>query len=299
MKKSVSLVLSSGGARGLAHIGVIEELQKHNFEIRSIAGSSMGSLVGGFYAAGKLDIYKQWICELDKMDVFKLIDFTFSPQGFIRGERVFKELENMIEDCNIEDLSLPFVAVATDLHEQKEVVFRNGSLFQAIRASCAIPTVLKPVIIDDKELVDGGVLNPLPIDLIQRQTEDILVVVNVNSPLPFEPLPLILENEIKKETAYRIKLENFKKKWISMLPKNKQPVIKKLGFFDLLVRSFDLMQDRLSSLIIQRHQPDLYIEVSRQACTTFEFYKACDMIELGRKAFQGAYQKYQDKMPII
>ena len=128
MKKQVSLVLSSGGARGLAHIGAIEELLKHDFKIEAVAGSSIGAAIGGIYASGNLEKYKDWILNLDKYGVFKLMDFTFSSHGFIKGEKVKREMRKFLGDPNIEDLNIPYVAVAADLYNQKEIVFTKGNL---------------------------------------------------------------------------------------------------------------------------------------------------------------------------
>jgi NTE family protein len=162
-KKTISLVLGSGGARGYAHIGVIEELLEHGYEIKSISGSSMGALIGALYACGKLQVYKEWVLALDLLDVAKLIDFSFTGTGVIQGDKVFHVIEEMIGDIMIEDLPIPFTAVATDLIKQKEVWIQKGRLVDAIRASIAIPTVFTPKKITERYLIDGGVLNPLPI----------------------------------------------------------------------------------------------------------------------------------------
>ena len=135
MKQNVALVLSGGGARGIAHIGVIEELERQNFEITSIAGTSMGSLVGGVYALGKIEVFKNWICTLDKRKVFSLVDFALSKQGMIKGDRVLKKMKDFIPDTNIEELSIPYVAVAADLLHREEIAFSEGSIYEAIRAS--------------------------------------------------------------------------------------------------------------------------------------------------------------------
>ncbi len=149
MKQPIALVLSGGAARGLAHIGVIEELEKQGFEIKSIAGNSMGSLIGAMYAIGKLQEYKEWMITLDKLDVFNLIDFTFTTHGLIKGDRVFNKMKSFFPDQNIEDLKIPYVAVAADITNMKEVAFSSGSLYDAVRASVSIPTVLTPVEKDD------------------------------------------------------------------------------------------------------------------------------------------------------
>ncbi len=279
MSKKVALVLSSGGARGLAHIGVIEELEAQGYEITSIAGSSMGAVVGAFYACGKLKEYKKWAINLDRYDVFKLIDFTFSVQGFVKGEKVFNTLQSVIPDCKIEDMRIPFAAVVTDIHSKKEVVFTTGSMYQAVKASVAIPTVIKPVTIDGVEYIDGGVTNPIPIDHVKRHQGDILVVSNVNAMIPFEKKTI--NSDVKLEESYNEKIQSFITKWGKLLP-GSSDVSKKLGFFDILNESIDLMQDRLTSLLLEKHHPDILINISREISSTFDFYKAKRLIEIGK-----------------
>ena len=175
MKKNVALVLSGGGARGIAHIGVIEELEKQGFDIKSISGTSMGALVGGVYAVGKMQEYKNWICTLDKFDVFKLVDFTFSTQGLVKGDRVINKMKEFIPDINIEDLKIYYAATATDISRKEEVVFTKGSLYEAVRASISIPTVFTPVKTENSLLVDGGVINNVPINHVKRTKDDIII----------------------------------------------------------------------------------------------------------------------------
>ncbi|MEI6853832.1 MAG: patatin-like phospholipase family protein, partial [Bacteroidota bacterium] len=181
MKKKVALVLSSGGCRGLAHIGVIEEFLKDGYEITSIAGSSMGSLIGGVYASGNLQKFKDWICNLDEIDVFDLMDFTIAGQGFIKAERFFRNLEEFIGCKTFEELSIPLSVVATDIVHRQEVVFDKGNLLLSIRASVALPSIVTPVTYKEMILVDGGVINPIPVDCVARTEGDILVVVDVNA----------------------------------------------------------------------------------------------------------------------
>lgn len=297
MNKKIALVLSSGGARGVAHIGVIEGLLDRGFEITAVAGSSMGAVVGAFYACGKLEEYKKWICTLDRLEVFKLIDFTLSGQGFIKGERVFKSLKEFIPDCAIEEMKIPFVAVATDLTTHQEVAFDKGSMYHAIRASIAIPTVLKPLQNGESILVDGGVINPVPANLVKMSKGVGLVVSNVNAFIPYERPAFLLS---KKETGlYAKKISEFKKQLAGQLAKfmpGPKPVNKKLGYFDLLNDSLDLLQDRLSKELLKQYSTELTVNVSRDACTTFEFYRAKELIEAGRMAFEKAYcQKEREK----
>ena len=173
MKRNVTLVLSGGGARGFAHIGAIEEIESRGYIINSIAGTSMGALIGGVYATGKMNEFKEWAYNLDKQQIFKLIDFSFTNQGLIKGDKVFKAMKKFIPDANIEDLKIKYTATAFDMAQTKEIVFREGSLYNAIRASISIPTVFTPVIVGDSVLVDGGVVNNIPISNAIRTKNDV------------------------------------------------------------------------------------------------------------------------------
>lgn len=180
MRKRVALVLGSGGARGYAHIGVIDEIERRGYEIACIAGCSMGAVVGGIYAAGRLGEYRRWIEQLDYLDVLRLLDVSFRL-GAIRGEKVFGQIRRLVGEINIEDLPIPFTAVATDLTNQQEIWFQEGCLHQAMRASAAIPSLFTPVQQGHRVLVDGGLLNPLPIVPVVSSHCDLIVAVNLNA----------------------------------------------------------------------------------------------------------------------
>lgn len=288
--KNVRLVLGSGGARGMAHIGVIEELEKEGFQIKEIVGCSMGAVVGGIHCAGYLVEYKHWLIKLSKLDVFMLLDFTLSGQGFVKGEKVFKAMEEFIGDHQIEHFKIPFTAVATDLINKQEVHYRTGSLFKALRSSIAIPTVFTPVIIERSQLVDGGVLNPLPIDLVKKEEGEIIVAVNINANIPYGKNTLPVEENTEK-AAY-LKMLDFIRATLPRFDNKNESTAENLGLFDILNKSYDLTQDRLTELMIQVHKPDLVVNISRDACGVFEFYRANEIIEEGRKAFHQAYQQY-------
>lgn len=278
--KKVHLVLSSGGARGVAHIGIIEGLLDEGYEIKSIAGSSMGAVVGGVYAAGKLKEFKEWITNLDKMDVFKLVDFTLSTQGFIRGEKVFNEMKTFIPDSKIENLDIPFIAIATDISNKKEVVFKEGSLYTALRASAAIPSVLMPAMVDDVELVDGGLLNPIPINHITREDGELIVVSDVNADIP---------TDIKKPTSSeKSRFAPWIEKWNSLFSKKDKN--KRMSYFEIVAKSVDLMQDQISALTMEKNKPDLVIRISRETCSTFEFYRSKELVKYGREKFNKAHK---------
>ena len=292
VKKKVSLVLSGGGARGIAHIGVIEELEKQGFEVKSISGTSMGALVGGIYAVGKLQEYKNWMYKLDKIDIFKLIDFTLSSQGLIKGDRVFKKMRKFIPDMNIEDLKIHYTATATDIINKKEVVFTKGSIYEAIRASIAIPTVVTPVKKENSLLVDGGVMNNVPINHVKRTKNDILIVVYVNAVIPVYKPFISKKEKDKKQSIYLKKIKQFQNQLHMVHPKSKN---EKLGYFDLINKSISLLTDHISNLSIEKYPPDILIEVSHDACGTYDFYKAEELVEIGRYTAIKCINEYCNK----
>lgn len=288
--KSVALVLGSGGARGLAHIGVIEELFRRGYKISSISGSSMGAMIGGLLATNKLEEYKKWILSLDKLDILTLIDFTISSKGIVKGQKVFERMQdmNMIPDVNIEDLPVPYTAVAVDIINNELVVFKSGSLQTAIRASISIPSVFTPQPYNNTLLVDGGVLSPLPLEFVERKPGDILVAVDLNALIPYNtPSP---KNNKKGWMAENPKIEQMLAKWDKLFGHNnqkeeesKQLKPKSIGYFDLAMRSVQLMQSQLTQYALKVTPPDVLVSISKNSATVFEFYRAAELIEYGRR----------------
>lgn len=283
VNKPVSLVLGSGGARGMAHIGVIEVLEERGYTIKEIAGSSVGALIGGIYASGKLPDFKDWICHLDRIDVFGLMDFSFSSKGFIKGEKVFLELKKIVEEKQIQELSLPFYCNAVDYHEGVERVFKSGSLFSAIRASVSIPTLVQPAKIDGKEYIDGGVLNPLPMDLIKEAKENLVVAVNLNALVDSYISPPIKDHEGRRMIKTPGWMKEYQKKMSGYFAADETPPkLKSLGSLDLLNRSMELLHDRVSALTLEKHPADILIQISKKQASTMAFYRAAELIEIGR-----------------
>ena len=276
-KPSVALALGAGGAKGLAHVGVIEEIEAQGFQITAIAGTSMGALIGGVYAMGKLDVYRDWVTTLARFDVFKLLDWTFSGGGLIKGERIIGTLREMIGDVCIEELPLAFTAVATDLDREREVWLTRGSLFDAIRASISIPTVFRPYAIDGRRLLDGALLNPVPVTPLIRDPADYLFAVSLDGPAQMTA-PETDERDDEDDRSYRHRLGEF---FGRLLPhsegKPREP-----GAWDLLNQSMDLMQANLSRLRLAAYEPDLLIQLPRNVSTAYEFYRARELIERGR-----------------
>jgi len=281
MNRKIALVLSGGGARGIAHIGVIEELEKRGYEITSIAGTSMGAVVGGMYAAGKLEEYKEWMCSLDKMKVFSLVDFTFSADGIVKGDKVLNAIKEFVPDTNIEDLKIAYSATAADIENHKEIVYRSGSLYEAIRASIAIPMVITPVIKNGAIIVDGGVLNNLPISNVKRNKDDLLVAVYVNANVPPVKLKVSKKEEKEKKSVYLQKLNEFYEQLNIISPKSKK---EKIGYFTLIDKTIVSASLQLVQLSIERNPPDILVNISRDTCGTYDFYRAEELVEIGRLA---------------
>ncbi len=301
MKKTVSLVLGSGGARGFSHIGAIQELTSRGYNIKAVSGSSMGAAVGGIYAAQKLTEFVEWASKLNRRDTFRLMDFTISNQGFIKGTKIISVLREIIGEQRVEDFKIPYTAVATDIHTHEEIWLRKGELLEVIRASSAIPTLITPATIDGRILVDGGVLNPLPIEPVLEYNNELLVVVNINGkPDPLERKKLQTQenkqeaNEQENSTQYVQSLINNVKAWFNIKSaKNSKRQDEALGYIGLLNKSIDLMQDKLCERAIEVHQPDIVVNISRMPISTFELHMANDLMDMGRDAMRKTLDEYE------
>ncbi len=294
MSRNVALVLSSGGARGVAHIGVIEELLESGYTITSVAGTSMGSMIGGMLAKGTLPEFKSWLLKFTKMDVIKFLDLTIAHGGMIKGEKIMKVVGEFIGDVTIEELQIPFACVAADLIGRKEMIFTQGSLLQAIRASSSIPTVFLPVSLDGMLLVDGGILNPLPLDLVKRNPGDLLIAVNVNANIPYSPPIKEVEHSEdenhlgKVRTMINERWSGLIEQYVDKFRNGKQQKTDEIRVFDIISDSINLAQNRVAISSIEKYKPDLLIETSFKTATFYDFYKSEELIEAGRIACREA-----------
>ena len=246
--KNVALALSSGGARGLAHIGAIEELEAQGYHISAIAGCSMGALIGGVYAAGKLEEFRDWMKTIDRKKMLELTDFSLSLNHLVKGSRIIEAIMEFVPDMPIEDLPIPYCAVATDLKAGREVVFDKGSLFEAIRASISLPSFYEPVQRDDMILIDGGVINPIPLNRVQRQPGDILVGVDVSGhdyKAQWEKKQALVERR-KRDKSLKAQILD------KLIPDNID-----FNYLTLLSRTSSLMIRQNSILMAQLTHPDI------------------------------------------
>lgn len=300
MKKKVQLVLGSGGARGVAHIGIIQLLLQDGYEIVEVTGCSMGAVIGGMYCAGFLPQYTEWLLKQGKNDVYRLFDLTLSRQGFVKGEKIFSVLEQITGKQQIENLPVPFTAIATDMLTRTEVHFKQGDLYKALRASTGIPGVFTPVAENKCLFVDGGVLNPLPVDVIKRRDDAIVVAVNLNGAFSNEAVNEKAPEANPAENESRdilIKLRRFFNSGTGTetRPAPVSPVQPALSVFELLNASYDATLDRLTEVNLERAPVDVLIEIPRNVCTVFEFYRSAELIEIGKAAYTQAMAQKQVK----
>lgn len=276
---TVSLVLGSGGARGLAHIGVIRELESRNYQICAIAGCSIGALIGGIYAVGELETYAEWVTRLKQSDMLRLLDLNFSGGGVIRGHKLVSKLKALVGDCNIEDLPLDYTAVAVDIERGKEIWLNDGPLFDAISASIAIPGFFRPHLYRGRILVDGGLLNPVPVAPTLRRLTDMTIVVDVNG--PEAQRPAMNKGDISDETSQRF-LRRMRE-YIRSMSSDTVSAETGIAMSEVLMRSLEHMQTVITRQQLAVFRPDLIISIPKNTCMFHEFHRAGHVIELGQK----------------
>ena len=272
--RDVALVLSSGGARGLAHIGAIEELLAQGYHITSIAGCSMGALIGGVYAAGKLEDFREWMKTIDRKRMLELTDFSFSLNHLVKGSRIIEAIMEFVPDVLIEDLPIPYCAVATDWIAGQEVVFRKGSLFEAIRASISLPTFYEPVQRDGMILIDGGVTNPIPLNRVERHEGDLLIGIDVSG------------HDYKTQWEIQQELTEKRKHSTSL----SQQILNRLlpdhldfNYYTMLSRVSSLMIRQNSLLMAQLTKPDVLVDIQMARYGGFDYDKSEKIIAIGRQ----------------
>jgi NTE family protein len=304
-----ALALGAGGARGYAHIGVIEVLEERNFEIVNIAGSSMGALVGGLYAAGKLDAYTDWVTTLSQLDVLRLLDVSLTKPGMIRAEKVFARVHDLLDGVKIEELAVPFTAVATDLLAQKPIWFQRGPVETAVRASIAMPGVFTPLMLNGRVLVDGGLMEPVPIAPTASAHADITIAIDLGGDRvassdgapahetaearPFEEwaerfrhgAANLFDRDLVRSLFSRMGGPSSTEQDGEDVPaavEEQEAWPAGLGRFDVMNQSLEAMQRMLTRYRLAGDQPDVLITVPKDACRTLDFHRASDMIALGR-----------------
>ena len=306
MSKRVALVLGSGGARGLAHIGAIEALEERGYKITSIAGCSMGAIIAGMYAAGQLKEAKEWFLQVDKQLILRMIDINLlSSNSLVKGERIIKELEKIVPDRPIEELNIPCSLVASDMMNTEEVVFRKGSLFEAVRASISIPLFFRPVQIGNRLLIDGGILNPLPLHVAERTEGDILVAMDISGKdaMPvdteYEPIDVdgklndLLARGVPVPKSWETQLRSLGRKVDHLRESRAKDLGRNINFFELLDRMSDMQIQQNTLLSLRLTPPDVHAVMRQYAYNTFDFDKAEQIIADGRRIMNIALDQYE------
>lgn len=292
-QKRISLVLGSGGARGLAHIGVIRWLEEQGYIIESISGCSMGALIGGIYAAGKLDAYEQWVKGIRRINIVTLLDLAWDNSGLVKGDRIINTLTELVGDRTIEELPIRFTAVAADIRREKEVWIQRGSLFEAIRASISLPMFFTPVRRNGVDLIDGGVLNPVPIAPTFSDHTDMIVAVNLGGAAQ---AGLFVDNQQPEEDDWADMLgipESVQQSIDSFIDsfriKGKRTPRNDWNIYEILTQSVDAMQSTIARQKLAAYPPDIDIEIPRNACGIMEFHRADEMIKLGYRIAEQSF----------
>ena len=331
--KNVALALSSGGPRGFAYIGAIEVLQERGYRITSVAGSSAGALVGGIFAAGGLEPFKEWLYELDPVQVVSLMDFSPSRNSLVKGDKIIRAIKERVPDVHIEDLPVPFAAVATDLFTGEEVIFREGPLFTAVRASISIPSMFRPVKWHGHTLVDGGLVNTFPLDLAERHGDDILVGFNVNridaesissflrtraaitetGHLLRERAQTKLKDTLASDAALLDKVRTARAAGSRMIREridagrldrrleaagreNKIPVDAADSYSSVLQRSFGIMNHTIARLQIELCQPDILVSLPFDSYHgVYGYSHAEEIVQEGRALMNAALDQYESR----
>jgi len=289
--ESVSLALGSGGARGVAHIGVIAWLEEHNFKIESISGSSIGALIGAVYACGKLDEFSDWLSALDKMDIVRLLDISMRDGGFVKGDRIIAALKALVGEHQIEDLPIRFTAIAANIEQEREVWLNRGPLFEAVRASISLPLFFTPATVNGRRLLDGGILNPVPIAPTFSDATDLKIAVNLNGTPTAEPAR---RNKPAKPPAAGLKgkVEHFID---NLADKSFSKFSVDMEMIEIANQTFDAMQGAIARHKLAIYPPDIVIELPRNACGTLEFDRADELIDLGYAAAERAMRPLLEK----
>lgn len=303
----VALALGSGGARGYAHIGVIDVLEERGVEIVAIAGSSMGALVGALQAAGKLESYTAWVTTLTELQLLRLMDIAPGAPGMMRAEKVFARMHELLEGALIEQLPVPYTAVATDLLARRAVWFQRGPVETAVRASVAIPGVFTPVVLNGRVLVDGGLMDPVPVAPTMSSHADVTIAVDLGGERYGATAQQADETPAKdsaEERPVEEWVDRFRHGASDLFDQEAlRSLLSRLGVapprdedepntsvdpgqdlrgFDVMNLSLEAMQSVLTRYRLAGNPADLVITVPKDACRSFEFQRAQEMIALGR-----------------
>jgi len=302
--RRVALALGSGGARGYAHIGVIEEIEARGWEIVGVAGSSMGAVIGGLYVAGGMESYRDWVVGLGRRDVLRLVEPGMGRAGLLRADKVMSKVSKHLGDLNIEEARIPYTAIAVDLVSEREIWFTSGSMIDAMRGSVAIPSVFTPLVKNGMVLADGGLLNPVPVAPLANVHADAIIAVNLSGAPAKRPTSVadaVAGSRLSKikmpalpqviEPAIRSLLSTFDTSDDEAKSSGRQPNID-VSTFEVVDRSLHLMQDAVMRYRLAGYPPDVQVDIPLDACGTLDFHRAKELITLGRERARATFDAW-------
>jgi len=284
-RPKIGLALGSGSARGLAHLGVIRAIEDVGIEVDLVAGTSMGAFIGAIFASGNLDRLAAGFLDFDWKIIASMLDPVFPKSGLIDGQKIADFVRTHVHNASIEDLSIPFRAVATDIMNGEEVVIETGDLIEAIRASIAVPGIFTPVRNNGRILVDGGLVNPVPVSTVRAMGADLVIAVDLNHDIVASRLspPNSLENGKLYANAVTRMLESLQSienpilsQFSTWLHKDPLP-----GIFDVLLASIYIMQERITQASLQHDKPEILIQPPLGAVRFMEFDRVEEIIAIG------------------
>jgi len=295
-KKKIGLALGSGSARGWSHIGVIQSLKEQDIPLDIVCGSSMGAVVGGAYAAGILSSLEELAREFSWLDFLKFMDVSLSRRGLFNGNRITEFFRDKISDTNIENLLIPYGAVAVELYTGEEIAIRSGPLIDALRASFSFPGLFTPFHRDNQWFIDGGLINPVPVSLCRAMGADIVIAVNLNDGILDKRVFL---HSSSTNPSSQDKPADTLMDFLS----TKFPFLKRMenqdsrseripNMIEVMMKSIYIMQDRITKQRMVEDPPDISIVPRLSDVSLLDFNKARDVIEEGRRATL-------DKLPAI
>ncbi len=302
--RRVALALGSGGARGYAHIGVIEEIESRGWEVVGVAGSSMGAVIGGLYVAGGMQSYRDWVVGLGRRDVMRLVEPGMGGAGLLRASKVMSQVSKHLGDLNIEDARMPYTAVAVDLVSEREIWFTTGPMIDAMRGSIAIPSVFTPFVNNGMVLADGGLLNPVPVAPLANVHADAIIAVSLSGATALRPvsgpdsgggrrIPKIKMPSLPHviEPAFRSLVQSLDRSNGDTKPSEKRPDMD-LSTIEIVDRSLHLMQDAVMRYRLAGYPPDVQVDIPLDSCGTLDFHRAKELIALGRERARATFDAW-------
>jgi NTE family protein len=304
LRPTIALALGGGAARGFAHIGVIRTLIAKGFTPSVIAGTSIGAVVGGMFAAGHLDAFEEWARRLTRRSVFGYLDFTFFGSGMINGDRLADQLDQQIGDVTIENLPMRFAAIATEVGTGHEIWLTRGRVGHALRAAYALPGVFTPVLIGHRWLVDGALVNPVPVSAARAMGARLVIAVNLNADLFGRGTIIANYGPDEPDEAW---LSHVRQRHGFDAPAAAEHMVKRKilgtaerpGFSTIMIEAFNIMQDRITRARLAGDPPDVIVNPRLGRIGLLDFHRAAEAIEIGAEAAERALAPIEEALTAL